>query len=139
MATHDTSNAVLLRFNDLSRLLVVCGHMASVKLTEAYLEKLISVDPKNPAAGPKRSRFVADSVRRGLMVNVTQNGTKTFHVRWTAPDGKSQRIAIPGGIWPDMRVSVARERADELLHAIRSKGHDPKAEKRAKRDVSVVR
>ncbi len=108
--------------------------MAPVKLTEAFLASLTSVDPKDPAAGPKPSRFVADSVRRGLMVNVTKNGTKTFHVRWTAEDGKSQRIAIPGGTWPDMRVAVARERADEILHGIRSKGNDPKAEKRAKRD-----
>ncbi|SDA28312.1 Site-specific recombinase XerD [Methylobacterium sp. UNC378MF] len=108
--------------------------MAPVKLTEAFLASLTSVDPKKPAAGPKPSRFVADSVRRGLMVNVTKNGTKTFHVRWTGPDGKSQRIAIPGGNWPDMRVAVARQRADEILHNIRSKGHDPKAEKRAKRD-----
>ncbi|WP_186442316.1 tyrosine-type recombinase/integrase [Methylorubrum populi] len=107
--------------------------MAPVKLTEAFLKKLTSVDPDNPEAGPKPSRFVADTERRGLMVNVTKAGTKTFHVRWTDENGKSQRIAIPGGAWPDMRVEVARERASDLLHDVRSKGRNPKAEKQAKR------
>lgn len=107
--------------------------MAPVKLTEAFLKKLTSADPDNPKAGPKPSRFVADTERRGLMVNVTKAGTKTFHVRWTDESGKSQRIAIPGGTWPDMRVEVARERASDLLHDVRSKGRDPKAEKQAKR------
>ncbi|MBB2961816.1 tyrosine-type recombinase/integrase [Methylobacterium sp. R2-1] len=107
--------------------------MAPVKLTEAFLKKLTSVDPDNPEAGPKPSRFVADTERRGLMVNVTKAGTKTFHVRWTDESGKSQRIAIPGGTWPDMRVEVARERASDLLHDVRSKGRNLKAEKQAKR------
>lgn len=107
--------------------------MPAVKLTEAFLKKLTSVDPANPDAGLKPSRFVADTERRGLMVNVTKAGTKTFHVRWTDNGGKSQRIAIPGGTWPDMRVEVARERASDMLHGIRSKGHDPKAEKQERR------
>lgn len=110
-----------------------CHRMAPVKLTEAFLKKLTSVDPDNPEVGPKPSRFVADTERRGLMVNVTKAGTKTFHVRWTDESGKSQRIAIPGGTWPDMRVDVARGRASDLLHGVRSKGRNPKAEKQAKR------
>lgn len=105
-----------------------------VKLTEAILEGLTSVDPRNPAAGPKPSRLVADSKQPGLMINVTKNGSKTFHLRWTTADGKSQRIAIPNGVWPGMTVAKARTEAAAMLHRIRTEGRDPKAELRAKRD-----
>ena len=108
-----------------------------VKLTEALLEALTSVDPKNPAAGPKASRLVADSKQPGLMVNVTKGGSKTFHLRWTTVAGRSERIAIPKGVWPGMTVAKARSEAAAMLHGIRTIGQDPKAEKRAKRDGAV--
>ena len=107
--------------------------MAAIKLNEAILAKLTSVDPKDPRAGPKPSRMIADAGQRGLMVNVTAAGTKTFHVRWTDGDGKSKRMAIPGGTFPAMRLSVARDRAADILRSIRSEGRDPKAEKKAAR------
>lgn len=112
--------------------------MASVKLTEKFLEKLTSVDPANPEAGPKRSRMVFDAALKGFGVNVTAAGSKTFHVRWTDENGKSHRIAVPGGSWPAMRVDVARDKAFGILRDIRTGGCDPRAEKKAARQLKAA-
>jgi len=112
--------------------------MPSVKLTEAFLKALTSVDPDDPTAGPKRARMVFDTMLKGFGVNVTAAGSKSFHIRWTDETGKSHRHAIPGGSWPAMRVEVARDKAFELLRDIRSKGRDPKAEKKAARELKAT-
>lgn len=112
--------------------------MPALKLTEKFLEKLTSVDPDHPDLGPKPSRMVFDTTLKGLGVKVTAAGSKTFYVRWTDESGKSHRIAIPGGSWPAMRMDVAREKAFEILRDIRSKGRDPKAERKAARALKAA-
>ena len=51
------------------------------------------------------------------------SGNKNFHVRKVVK-GRTQRISLKDGKWPDMAVNMAREKAIELLSDV-IKGADP--------------
>lgn len=100
--------------------------MATLNFTKTALKSLPS-----PETG--RAYYNDDPVKgvRGLGLTVTSSGSKTYHVRATV-QGRTKRISIPGGKFPDMAIDTARRKALELLAKI-ADGVDPIAQrKRAK-------
>ena len=79
-----------------------------------------------PSGDGKRVYFY-DSKIRGLVLDVTPNGTKTFRV-YRKVNGKPERTQI--GRFPDITVENARAKA-ESVNAKISAGEDPGAERRA--------
>jgi integrase len=86
-----------------------------VRLTKDAIERA-----KLPGAG-KKERFIRDDLVQGLGVRVTATGKKRF-VFEARIKGRPRRITI--GAWPDLNVTLARERAMEMRTAI-AKGDDP--------------
>lgn len=75
----------------------------------------------------KKRIYCYDTKIRGLMLDVTPNGTKTFRV-YRKGNGRPERIQI--GRFPDITVENARAKP-ETLNAKISAGEDPAAERRA--------
>lgn len=73
-----------------------------------------------PAPG-KKERFLRDDVVRGLGVRITALGERRF-IFEARIKGRPRRLTI--GPWPDLNVTLARERALEIRTAI-AKGEDP--------------
>jgi integrase len=86
-----------------------------VRLTKDSIERAAL-----PAPG-KKERFIRDGVVQGLGVRVTASGKRRF-IFEARIKGRPRRITI--GAWPDLNVSLARERAMEIRTAI-AKGNDP--------------
>lgn len=89
-------------------------------------KKVISELPVPPAG--KRVEYY-DNQMKGLMVRVTDNGSKSFYVR-RKRDGISQRIKI--GPFPEISLEEARKKALELCSAL-AKGENPLEERQAKK------
>ena len=98
--------------------------MAVCKLTAQAVEAL-----KPPAKG--RAELWDEQVR-GLGLRVTERGVKSWVVMYRT-SGTQRRMTL--GHYPNLKLSDARELADETLRAVR-KGADPAADKKAARLVS---
>ncbi len=66
----------------------------------------------------------------GLMLRVTSKGQKTWMVRYRTDDGQQRRFSL--GLYPDVTLTDARDRAAEARKAARD-GNDPAAAKKRKR------
>ena len=63
-----------------------------------------------------------DAVVRGLVLRVSQRGTKTFVVWYRTRGGESRRLML--GRYPLLSLSQAREKAKEALRQV-ADGKDP--------------
>lgn len=90
-------------------------------LTDRFLRSI-----KTPAKG--RETY-ADTVRRGLVLRVTEKGAKTWSIG-PRVNGRRRRFTI--GNWPEISLADARERAARLLVEVRD-GRDPVEEARKAR------
>src|SRR5205823_2675554 len=83
------------------------------KLTDRYLQSL-----RPPAAGRLE---IMDTEARGLAVRITQNGVKSWAVRYS-PQGSGQRRASYG-TYPSISLAEARTRTKDIAAAA-SRGVD---------------
>ncbi|WP_156417952.1 integrase arm-type DNA-binding domain-containing protein, partial [Aureimonas sp. AU4] len=83
----------------------------------------------------KNAADYRDTKQRALYLRVSPAGTKSWCVR-DDRNGKSKRISI--GRFPDLPISIARERTAKMLAQL-SDGADPKAEKAAKAAAETKR
>jgi integrase len=99
--------------------------MASVRLTEKYVKA---------AAAPKGKRIeVFDQQVAGLVLRVTDQGRKTWVLRYRTEDGRQPRFTL--GTYPSK--SLANARTDALKLIARTKdSYDPAAERRKSRLVA---
>src|SRR4051812_21167890 len=67
-----------------------------------------------------------DAVVRGLVLRVSQRGTKTFVVWYRTRGGESRRLML--GRYPLLSLSQAREKAKEALRQV-ADGKDPFVER----------
>lgn len=89
-------------------------------------------DAKIRALKPRDKAYkVADE--RGLVLLVTPAGSKLWRFRWRR-DGKEQMLSL--GAYPDVPLSAARERRDELRRKI-ALGQDPALLRKAERVASA--
>ena len=82
-----------------------------------------------PLPEGKKRTYVHDAKERGLLIQITATGRKTFQLyRWH--EGKPLRVTL--GLYPDMTIEQARKKAQELKADL-AKGIDPVEEKRRRR------
>lgn len=87
---------------------------AKLNFTKAAIDAL-------PLPETGKRKLYHDTKVRGLCIQVTSTGARTFYVyRWAA--GKPQKIRV--GPYPDMSVEQARKKAEEENAAI-ARGEDP--------------
>lgn len=87
----------------------------------------------SPASGNRVHRC---GKTRGLAIQVTAKGNRSFVFCYTSPSGQERRMTIGAlGAWT---LPAARERVGELRRMVDS-GIDPLAEKRAVRDAITLR
>jgi integrase len=86
-----------------------------MRLTKDAIERA-----KLPEPG-RKERFIRDDVVRGLGVRITTSGAKSF-IFEARIKGRPRRLTL--GAWPDLNVTLARERALEIRTAI-AKGENP--------------
>jgi integrase len=98
-----------------------------VSFTKAALNNL-AIPP------PGKRLEVHDIKTPGLMIRVTNAGTKTFTI-YKRVKGKPQRIKL--GCYPDMTIEQARRQAQKVLSRV-AEGIDPVIERRAQRARSVT-
>lgn len=92
----------------------------TISFTKAALEAL-------PLPLKGKRTYVRDAKTRGLILDVTSAGAKTFYV-YRKVDGKPERIRI--GPFPDLTIEQARRRAEEINGDI-ARGENPAKKKRA--------
>jgi integrase len=87
------------------------------------------------AIPPKGKRFFYYDIKtKGLVVQVTSIGTKTFYVyRWV--DGKPERVRL--GEFPDITIDQARRRCVEVNGDI-ARGENPNDKRRALREQMTL-
>jgi site-specific recombinase XerD len=86
-------------------------------------------------SGDKLAYFYDTEVPK-LGITRQASGNKNFHVRKVIK-GRTQRVSLKDGRWPDMAVDIAREKATELLADV-IRGADPVQDKRAQKAVKAV-
>jgi len=96
------------------------GRSAGVNLKKTLIESLEPKDATYP---------VPDSRVRGLAIQVTPRGTKSFVLRYRL-HGHQKTLTL--GRFPELTVENARKQAEEAVGRIR-KGEDPTGERRADR------
>lgn len=101
--------------------------MASIRLTER------SVASAAALAGQRLELF--DQVTPGLILRVTDQGRKTWVVRYRTQDGRQPRLTL--GTHPGLTLATARERALKVVADARD-GNDPSAEKRRAKQAAVM-
>ena len=82
-----------------------------------------------PAPKPGKRAYYYDSKSRGLVIDVTPNGVKTFRV-YRKVQGKPERILV--GRYPDVSIEQARGAAHELNARI-ARGENPALKARGMR------
>jgi integrase len=80
-----------------------------------------------PSSRSGKRLYFYDTKIRGLVLDVTPGGVKTFRL-YRKVNGKPERILI--GRFPDLAVEQARDKAEELNAQI-AKGDNPSAERRS--------
>ena len=95
--------------------------MSNRKLTYTFVSNV------QPPDSGKRDEYY-DSIVKGLLVRVTHTGHKSFIFRY---GDKGKRYTI--GSFSDMTIAEARDKARDLKERVRQ-GHDPQAEKIARRN-----
>lgn len=98
--------------------------MAKVRLTDKYVAAI------SAAEGARLEVFDQHPQGAGLMLRVTDAGTKTWMVRYRTDDGVQRRFSL--GLYPDLSLSDARGRAAEARGQARD-GNDPAGAKQRKR------
>jgi integrase len=68
-----------------------------------------------------------DAQKPGLCLRVTDQGRKTWVLRYRTVDGRQPRMTL--GTYPALKIADARELADDALRSVR-RGGDPAGEKR---------
>jgi integrase len=95
-------------------------------LTDTFLRAL-----KAPAKG--RVEY-ADLSCRGLEFRITQSGARSWSYRYRAPiTGKLSRATI--GPYPEISLSAARDRADDLRRPVSTGGNPIEAKRQARREA----
>lgn len=97
----------------------------AINFTNKILDEL-------PLNGERQS--IRDEKSRGLYLEVTAKGKKTFSLIRSVM-GKNRRHYI--GVYPDVRIAQARERATELNSMI-DRGIDPKAERDKRKNEKTL-
>jgi integrase len=87
-----------------------------------------------PLPEPGRRLEAYDSKTPGLLMRVTNKGTKTFTV-YRRVSGKPQRVKL--GRYPDMSIEQARKNAKKML-GMMADGIDPVAQRRVKQVACVT-
>lgn len=75
-----------------------------------------------------------DPKQRLLYLRVSPKGTKSWCLRYEMPPGKSHRINI--GRFPELPISIAREKAADLLTSI-ARGNNPVRDKKLARETET--
>ena len=89
----------------------------------------------NALSAPAKGRvYHHDAKAAGLCVCITHTGSLTFYL-YKKVDGRPQRIRL--GRFPDVSIQAARKAVAELAGEI-AKGHDPAAERRARRESPTL-
>ncbi|MDQ2693790.1 MAG: Arm DNA-binding domain-containing protein, partial [Pseudomonadota bacterium] len=93
-----------------------------INFTKAALDSL-------PVPDKGKRAYHYDAKTRGLAVQITSTGAKTFYVyRWVA--GRPERIRL--GVFPDVTIEQARRKAAEVNGEI-ARGENPNDKRRALR------
>ena len=87
------------------------------------LTKDVIEHAKPPAPG-RKERFIRDDIVRGLGVRITASGSKSFVFEGRIK-GRPRRLTL--GSWPDLNVTLARQKAMEVRTAV-ARGEDPATE-----------
>lgn len=96
--------------------------------------KLTTRECETAKPAKKGNRKLADGQRLYLLIK--PNGTKTFQMSYTKPDGKTGTLTF--GIFPvPCSLALARERRDEAL-ALIDQGLDPQKEKQRVKEQAAV-
>ncbi len=105
------------------------GKENTFKFTEERL-RTISI----PATGKRE--YYNDTTEKGLRLAVSGTGVKSFQFQRWSPE-KQRPVIVTLGKWPDLPLNSARDKANAMRQEI-SKGNDPQAEKKEKRDTLTV-
>jgi integrase len=90
------------------------------------------------ATAPKAGRTeIADARCVGLVFRVTDKGAKSWSFRFRDPTSRlTQRATI--GVYPDVSLSQARERADDMRRAVAA-GNNPNTDRERERTEATTR
>jgi hypothetical protein len=87
---------------------------------------------RNAKARPKLFKLFDE---RGLYLEVTPNGSKWWRLKYRF-DGKDKRLSL--GVYPDVTLSVARDRRDEARKLVAG-GVDPSENRKAQKATNAQR